>query len=584
MYDLIIRNGTIVDGTGRAAYRGDIAVRDGVLAQVGGTVQGEAREVLDATGLIVTPGFVDVHAHYDGQVTFDELLEPSVNHGITTVVVGSCGIGFAPARPEHHALLIETMEYVEDIPGAVLEAAMPWAWETFPEFLEFLETRRWTMDVATQVGHVAVRTYVMGERGVRNDEATSADIDEMGRVVREAVDAGALGFSTSRVVSHRTASGEPVPGTYASKDELFGIAAALHGGPRAVYQIAESGADGADAEAVLKELDWMRQLSAEFGLPVSFLLLQSFAAPDIWREVLDRSLAARAEGADLTAQVANRPFGMLLGLTSRHPFAQRPTFVALAERHGADVASLAAALRDPAVRDAVLAEADTVPSTDRFATIGMMAAHRAELVFPLGPEGEAIDYEPTPEMSLAGRAAAAGVSPLELFYDLMLQHDGRAMFVVPFFNFVHGDHDAIHEMLSHPASLPGLGDGGAHLATICDASMPTYQLSHWVKGRTRGPRLSLEAAVRMQTLDTAQHYGLGDRGSLEPGKKADCNVIDLDRLGLELPRRAADLPAGGVRLLQDARGYVATIVSGVVTRRDDRDTGARPGRLVRGAR
>jgi N-acyl-D-amino-acid deacylase len=583
MYDLLITNGTIVDGTGRARFTGDIAVRDGVLVQVGGTITGPAREVLDATGLVVTPGFVDIHAHYDGQVTFDEVLEPSANHGVTTVVIGSCGIGFAPARPEHHALLIETMEYVEDVPGAVLEAAMPWAWETFPEYLDFLDGRRWTMDVATQIGHVALRTYVMGDRGAANLEATSDDIDAMGRLVREAIEAGAVGFSTSRVVSHRTANGSPVAGTYASHDELFGIAAAMHGGPRAVYQIAESGADGADAEAALKELDWMRQLSAEFGLPVSFLLLQSFAGPDLWKEILDRALAARGDGADLTAQVANRPFGMLLGLTSRHPFAQRPTFAALAAQH-ADPAALATALRDPAVRAAVLAEGDTVPSTDRFATIGMMAAHRAELVFPLGPEGEAIDYEPTPDRSLAARAAAAGVTSLELFYDLMVEHDGRAMFVVPFFNFVHGSHDDIHEMLTHPASLPGLGDGGAHLATICDASMPTYQLSHWVQRRTRGARLTLEAAVRMQTLDTAQHFGLGDRGVLEVGKKADLNVIDLERLDLRLPRRADDLPGGGVRLLQDAVGYVATIVSGVVTRRDDTDTGARPGRLVRGAR
>ena len=583
MYDLVIKNGTIVDGTGTAAFRGDVAVRDGVLVQVGGTITGDATEVIDATGLVVTPGFVDVHSHYDGQVTFDDVLAPSAGHGVTTVVIGSCGIGFAPAHPEHHALLIETMEYVEDVPGAVLEAAMPWAWESFPEYLDFLDTRAFSMDVATQIGHVAVRIHVMGERGVRNETATSEDIDAMGRTVREAVDAGALGFSTSRVLAHRTANGEPVPGTFADEDELFGIAAAMHGASRAVFQIAESGADGADPEAALKELDWMRRLSAEFALPVSFLLLQSSAGPDLWREILDRALAARADGAEVSAQVANRPFGMLLGLTGRHPFAQRPTFAALSAST-ASPADLTAALRDPATRAAILAEDDTVPTTDRFVGIGMMPVHMPLLVFPLGPEGEAIDYEPTAEMSLAARAEAAGVSSLELFYDLMLEHDGRAMFIVPFFNYAHGNHDDIYEMLTHPASVPGLGDGGAHLATICDASMPTYQLSHWVRGRTRGPRLSLEAAVRMQTHDTAALFGLGDRGTLEPGKRADCNVIDLDRLDLELPRSVADLPAGGVRLLQDATGYVATIVAGVVTRRDDRDTGARPGRLVRGAR
>jgi N-acyl-D-amino-acid deacylase len=580
VFDLVIRNGTVVDGTGRSQYRGDIAVADGVLVQVGGTVTGEAREVIDADGLIVTPGFVDVHSHYDGQVTFDEVLEPSAGHGVTTVVIGSCGIGFAPARPEDHDRLIEVMEFVEDIPGAVLHAALPWDWESFPEYLDAVERRRFSMDVGTMVGHVAVRINVMGERGVRNEEASNADIDAMAAIVREGIDAGALGFSTSRVVNHKTANGDPVPGTYASEDELFGIAAAMSDADYCVFQLAQSGADGDGPEEAIKELDWMRRLSAEFGLPVSFLALQVQGAPDLWKELLDGAWDARRDGAVVVPQVANRPFGMLLGLTNRHPFVMRPTFAALTERHES-LPALVAELAKPDVRAQILAEGDTAVTDDRFATMGMIAAYMPQLVFPLGDD---VDYEPVPEESLGARAEALGVSPLELFYDLMLDRDGLAMFVVPFFNYCHGDHDAIYEMLTHPATVPGLGDGGAHLATICDASMPTYQLSHWVRGRTRGPKLSLEAAVKMQTHDTAELYGLGDRGTLEAGKKADLNVIDLDRLRLEMPRSVRDLPAGGSRLLQDAVGYVATIVSGEVTRRNDRDTGVRPGRLVRGAR
>jgi N-acyl-D-amino-acid deacylase len=585
MFDLVIRGGTIVDGTGGPAVVGDVAVRDGVLVQVGGTVEGRdlerTAEVIDATGLVVTPGFVDVHSHYDGQAFYDDTLAPSNGHGVTTVVLGSCGIGFAPARPCDHELLVTTMESVEDIPGDVLRAGLPWDWESFPDYLDALDRRSFAMDVAAQVGHVAIRTYVMGERAIANETASRADVEAMGALAREAVEAGAIGFSTSRVLAHTTAAGAPVPGTFADEDELFGIAAAIAAsGRRVVFQLAEAGADGADPESSLKEIDWMRRLSAELGLPVSFLVLQSMAAPELWRELLDACEAAKADGAQLSGQVANRPFGMLLGLTSRHPFSQRPTFDRLAAETGS-LDELVNRLRDPEVRAAILAEDDTVASGDKYAGMGQLASRLPHMVFPLDEDP---DYEPTAEQSMAARAGAAGVSPLELFYDLMLRFDGRAMFLVPFFGYCGGDHDAIHEMLVHPASVPGLADGGAHLATICDASMPTYQLSHWVRGRTRGARLTLEQAVRMQTRDTAELFGLGDRGVLAVGKKADLNVIDLDRLRLLMPRAVSDLPAGGTRLVQDAEGYEATIVSGVVTRRRDVDTGARPGRLVRGAR
>ena len=581
MFDLVIRNGLIVDGTGTEPQLGDIAVQDGLLVQVGGTVEGEATQVIDATGRIVTPGFVDIHTHYDGQAFFDETLSPSSGHGVTTVVVGVCGIGFAPARPDAHELMVTTMESVEDIPGDVLRAGLPWSWETFPEFLDALEARHYSADIAAQIPHVPLRTYVMGERALENGPATQEDIAEMAALVREAVEAGAVGFSTSRVMGHTTGLGDPVPGTFATEEELFGIASGIAAsGHRAVFQLAEAGVDGFEPEKAIKEVDWMRRLSAEFSLPVSFLVLQSPGAPELWRELMDACEDAKADGAELRPQVANRPFGMLLGLQTRHPFLKRVTYQRLLHETGS-FEELCAELAKPEVRAAVLAEADTVDTGLPFETMGLLAAVMPQLVFPLSEDP---DYEPLESDSLAARAAARGVEPLEAFYDHMLDFDGKALFLVPFFNYVHGSQDDIYEMLNHPAALMGLGDGGAHLATICDASMPTYQLSHWVKGRTRGPRLSLEFAVKMQTRDTAYFYGLTDRGTLEPGKKADLNVIDLDRLALMMPAVVPDLPTGASRILQHAVGYDATIVSGVVTRLADQDTGARPGCLIRANR
>ncbi len=583
MYDLKIAGGTIVDGTGAERFVGDIAVTDGriVAIQRGGGLDGDAGETIDATGRIVTPGFVDIHSHYDGQVFFDDSLSPSNGHGVTTVVLGVCGIGFAPARPDDHEMLVRTMESVEDIPGDVLRAGLPWEWETFPEFLDALDRRRYAMDVAAQIGHVPVRTYVMGERSLSQDPASEADITAMAAVVREAIEAGAVGFSTSRVMAHTTGDGIPVPGTFATEDELFGIAAAMaETGRPAVFQLAEAGVDGIEPEKAVKEVDWMRRLSAELGLPVSFLVLQSMMVPDLWRELMDACVAAEADGAVLRPQVANRPFGMLLGLRTRHPFLKRATYQRLL-RETSTFSELVARLADPEVRAAILAEDDTVDTGEPFETMGLIAAALPHMVFPVDEDP---DYEPEASASLAALAEAQGVGPLEVFYDRMLDFDGEALFLVPFFNYAGGNQDVVHEMLTHPSALVGLGDGGAHLATICDASMPTYQLSHWVKGRTRGPRLELEQAVKMQTHDTASFYGFTDRGTIEVGKKADLNVIDLDRLRLLMPRSVADLPTGASRLLQDAEGYDATIVSGVVVRRDDTDTGARPGRLVRGTR
>lgn len=577
-FDLLIRGGTLVDGNGGEPFVGDLAIRDGEIAAIG-DVSGEAAEVIDAAGLVVTPGFVDIHSHYDGQVFFDDALSPSNAHGVTTVVVGICGIGFAPARSSDHDLLVTTMESVEDIPGDVLRAGLEWEWETFPEYLDALDRRRFSMDVVTNIGHVALRTYVMGERGVANEEATPEDIAAMSKLAAEAVEAGALGFSTSRVQAHVTLDGEPVPGTTAGEDELFAIGRAIADtGRPVVFQVAEAGVDGQDPNDALSEMEWMCKLSTELGIPVSFLVLQSMTAPNLWRELLDLAMEAEKEGGKLRAQIANRPFGMLLGLTTRHPFVKRPTYHRL-EASCDSLEALVKELRRPEIREAILSEADTVDTGDKFEGMGALAGQMPGMVYPLR---EDLDYEPTAEDSLDGLAKARGTTPVELFYDLMLEDEGGRMFLVPFFNYADGDHEAIREMLEHPATVLGLGDGGAHLATICDASMPTYQLCHWVKGRERGPRLPLERAVAMQTKETADLYGLADRGTLEVGKRGDVNVIDLEGLALLPPRRVQDLPANGSRLLQGATGYKATIVGGVVVRRNDRDTGERPGRLVRG--
>jgi N-acyl-D-amino-acid deacylase len=580
MYDLIVRNGTIVDGTGAPRVIGDVAVRDGVIVQVGGFVEGEAREVIDATGLVVTPGFVDHHTHYDGQVTWDDVLEPTSGHGVTTIVVGNCGVGFAPARVDRHQQLIELMEAVEDIPGAALAEGLAWNWETFPEYLDAIEGRRWTMDVATMVTHAAVRVYVMGDRGARNEASTAADIEAMAQIVKDGLAAGAYGFSTSRTLGHTTRDGEPVPGTFASEDELFGIAAAMSDAPDAIFEIASLGAAGEDPEGMRKELDWMRRVSLEFGTKITYLLLQYQSAPDMWKVLLADTAEAIADGARIVAQVASRPFGMLIGFPSYHPFQKRPTFQA--RRHStSSLAELAAELRKPEVKAAILAEPDTADSGTHFDMLATSIVHQLANLYPLGAE---CDYEPTADRSVAALAAAAGRDPLEYVYDLLVDDDAQTLLMLPFFNYAERNHDALLEMMTHPTTVLGLGDGGAHCAMICDASMPTYLLSHWVRDRSRGERLPLEEAVRMQTSEAAALFGLDDRGTLAVGKKADMNVIDLDRIALLPPRAVDDLPAGGRRLLQGATGYVATIVNGEVTRREGVDTGARPGRLLRSTR
>jgi N-acyl-D-aspartate/D-glutamate deacylase len=576
MFDLKIAGGTIVDGTGGSRYVADVGIKDGRIAAIGPVLDGEALETVDATGQIVAPGFVDIHTHYDGQVTWDEVLEPSSGHGVTTLVTGNCGVGFAPVRPGTEDWLIQLMEGVEDIPGTALAEGMTWDWETFPEYLDGLERRRFSIDVGTQVAHGAVRAYVMGQRGARNDLASPEDIAGMAEIVREAIAAGALGFSTSRTLGHRAMDGEPVPGTFAAEDELFGLGRAVRQGGGGVFELAPAGAAGEDIVTPRKEVAWMKRLAADTGIPVSFALLQVDAAPDLWRELMDESLAATEEGARLVPQVPSRPFGILIGFGTNHPFANRPTYRRLAA--ALPPPELAVALSRSDHRDAILAESD-VPGPRR--GMGSMISRALERVYVLG---DPPDYEPTAERSIAEIARVAGEDPMAVLYDQMCERDGRNLLMLPYFSYSDGNHDAIREMLTHPAGVAGLGDGGAHCGVICDASMTTYLLTHWARDRTRGPKLDLEWVVRKQTRDTAELYGFTDRGTITPGKRADLNVIDFDRLQLDQPDVVYDLPAGGRRLIQHATGYTATIVNGEITRRDGKDTGARPGRLVRRGR
>ncbi len=577
MSDLVVRAGTIVDGTGRDAFVGDVVVRDGQIAAVGPDAASSApqgTEVVDASDLVVTPGWVDVHTHYDGQVTWDSTLAPSAWHGVTTVVTGNCGVGFAPVIPERRDWLIGLMEGVEDIPGTALAEGIEWAWESYPEYLEALEDRRWTMDVGTQIAHGPVRAYVMGERGARNEPATPDDIAAMREIVRDAISAGALGFSTSRTVAHVAIDGEPVPGTFAAEDELFGIGAALDELDAGVFELAPMGAAGEDVVSPKKEVDWMCRLSAAIGRPVTFAMIQVDAAPDLWRELMDASLAAADLGADVWPQVAGRATGLLGGhFTTYCLFDVVPAYQALKARDLSE-RELAAALADPEVRDSILGWVPDAATAERL-------EHAAPRTFVLG---DPPDYEPGPERSLAGLAAASGRTPLEVAYDVMLENDARGLLYVPILNYSDGSLAPVREMLQHPRSASGLADGGAHCGVICDASLPTFMLTHWTRDRRRGATLPLEWVVKKQTHDTARLYGLGDRGTLEVGKTGDLNVIDYDNLRLGAPYVTGDLPAGGKRLLQPASGYVATIKSGTRTFVNGEDTGLRPGTLLRGAR
>ena len=580
MFDIIIRGGTIVDGTGAAPVVADIAITNGKIVDVAPVVVGEAREEIAANGLLVTPGFIDIHTHYDGQVSWDTLLEPSSAHGVTTVVVGNCGVGFAPVRPGKEEWLVQLMEGVEDIPGTALHEGINWEWETFPEYLDAIDKRRYAVDVAAYVPHGAVRGYVMGERGARNEDATAEDLAEMARIVREAREAGAVGFSTSRTMGHRAKDGQPVPGTFASSDELNALADALVAGGGGIFEVApEVLPDGGDQPTMgmTEELEWMGDLALRTNLKVTFLLLQYMTMPNAWKQALEHSHNVMSKGGYLRPQVAARPFGMMVNWAGYHPFMKRPTFVELSSTLGLD--DLRRELARDDIKQKILSEQDgPVDPSIQFDGLGPRLGMIPHLIYAMG---EGVDYEPTPDMSVKALASQHGVTTDEMAYDLLNKDNGCASLMFPTLNYVEENHDVIYEMLTHPAAINGLSDGGAHVRMICDASIPTYLLTHWARDRARGPKLALSEAVRLQTTATADVLGLSDRGRIAPGLRADINIIDFDKLELHAPRAVNDLPAGGRRLVQSASGYVATIVNGIVTRRDGADTGERPGRLVR---
>lgn len=574
MHDLVIRGGTVVSGSGEPATEGDVAIDDGKITEVG-RVAGRGAEEVDAKGRLVTPGWVDIHTHYDGQATWDPILAPSSWHGVTTLVMGNCGVGFAPIRPGKEEFLIGLMEGVEDIPGTALHEGIQWGWETFPEYLDALEKMPRAVDIGTQVPHGAVRAYVMGERGAKNEPATADDIEKMGEIVKEAVEAGALGFSMSRTLVHRAVDGEVVPGTHATEEEIFGIARRLGELGRGLVELAPAGVQGEDMSAPDKEVDWMARLSAEIRRPVSFALVQHDVAPNDWRRLLDLCDEAGKRGADLRPQVGSRPTTLLIGHPTFHPLSFRPTF---GELGLLPFEERMAKLREPAIRQKILSETSVYP-VPQLEVVMDMIENGLDKVFRLG---DPPNYEPAPEESLKAVAERDGRDPYDLLYDWLLELDGRQLLMLTLLGYSNYDLEPTRQMLEHPRTAFGLGDGGAHCGAICDASMTTSLLDHWAKSRTRGPKLPIEQVVKKMTSDTAALYGLTDRGTIARGLKADLNVIDFDRLSLTLPEVANDLPAGAGRLVQRARGYDATIVSGQVTFRNGEHTGALPGRVVRG--
>ncbi|MFN9927463.1 MAG: N-acyl-D-amino-acid deacylase family protein [Phenylobacterium sp.] len=565
-FDLVIRGGTVVDGTGGATFDADVAVKDGRIAKVG-RVAGSGVEEIDARGRIVTPGFVDVHTHYDGQATWDSRLQPSSWHGVTTVVMGNCGVGFAPCRPADHDLLIRLMEGVEDIPFPVLTEGLPWTWESYPDYLDHLAGRRFDVDVGSQLPHAALRVFVMGQRGVDREPATEADIAAMAAIAKRAMEAGALGFGTSRTLNHRSSDGSPIATLTAGEDELTGIALGMAAAGRGVLQVVSDFTGGAEEFAML------RRIVQASGRPLSFSLVQSPRSPGGYRVMLDWLSQANADGLPIKGQAATRPVGVLFGLElTMNPFSQHPVYREIA---GRPFEERVAALRDPSFRARLLVEPDA--DARGFANT---QPRNWDKMYLMGVEP---DYEPGADQTVAAIAAREGREPAAVALDHMLSAGGRGMLYLPFLNYAEGNLDHVVDMMRHPGVVPGLSDGGAHVGMICDGSFPTTNIVYWPRDRSRGEQLSLERMVQAQCRDTAELVGLNDRGLIAPGYRADLNVIDHAGMKLHAPQVAYDLPAGGRRLIQRADGYIATIVAGEITYRDGQPTGALPGRLVRGA-
>jgi N-acyl-D-amino-acid deacylase len=580
MSNILIQNANLVDGTGAPARLADVLVEAGKIAAIEepGQIASDGVEVIDAKGLLLTPGFVDVHTHYDGQVTWDPILTPSSWHGVTTVVMGNCGVGFAPAKADERGWLIELMEGVEDIPGTALHEGIKWDWESFPEYLDALDQLPRTLDIATQIPHGALRVYVMGKRGADQEQATAEELDRMAALVKEAVEAGALAFSTNRLPGHTSIHGDPVPGTFAPAEELTRMAQAVVDGGGEILQVVPAGAGNEEAGAIPREVDLYTEISLATGATVTFSAPQNHPYPDEWREVMAKCHAAFAKGAKVVPQVLSRGSGLMLSLDTFNPFSYTEAYQAIpSEPHEDRIA----ALRDPLNREAILTAAtENNPSM-------MILGPALHSTFAME---KGVVFEPEVADSIGARAEALGVDPMELIYDTMVDlaeqsTDGKTRVLAVFFSgYAEGNLDAVETMMRDEISVLGLGDGGAHCSMICDASWPAFVLQHWVRDRTRGAKIGIEEAVKMMSKEGADLYGLGDRGTIEIGKRADLNVIDLDEVELQLPEVIDDLPTGASRIVQRAKGIKFTLCAGEITFRDGEPTGARPGRLIRGKR
>jgi N-acyl-D-amino-acid deacylase len=568
VFDLVIRSGSVVDGSGGPSRVADVAIVDGKIAKIG-KVDGRGATEIDARGKIVTPGFVDIHTHYDGQVTWENTLKPSSNHGVTTVVMGNCGVGFAPCKPDQRDTLVRVMEGVEDIPEIVMTEGLPWNWETFPQYLDSLEQRHYDIDFATQVPHSAIRVFVMGSRGEHHEPATDQELKQMTAIVREAIQAGALGVSTSHHAGHRTVAGEVAPSVGSASREVLALAQGLREAGAGVFQMITAGYYGTSDPPAQMAL--LRSIAETSGRPVSYSLLQKSPHLHQHEEMLKLMKGARKDGLDIKAQVFPRPVGLLFGLTlSLHPFRFHPSYQAI---HELPLAQRVTEMRKPQVRAAILSERPTHPNP---VYITMVSDYSNAFAL-----GNPPNYEPAPEDLLSPRAKKLGVSLADLAYDMLLEDEGKAVMMSPSSNFAEGNFNAIEHMLWDENTLIALGDGGAHYGMICDSSYPTTVLSHWVRDR-KGERMSLESAIHRLSRKNALAVGLTDRGLIAEGLKADINVIDFDKVQLSPPQPVHDLPGGGRRLMQVSEGYDATIVSGRITYRNGVSTGELPGRLVRG--
>ncbi|MBB3860188.1 N-acyl-D-aspartate/D-glutamate deacylase [Novosphingobium hassiacum] len=567
-YDIVIRNGLIADGLGGEPVPGDVAVLGDKIERVG-LVLGRGREEIDATGLLVTPGFLDIHTHFDAQAIWESRMSPASEHGVTTVVFGNCGVGFAPCRERDRDSLITLMEGVEDIPEVVMAEGLTWEWETYPQFLDAVASRPHDVNMASYLPHAPLRLYVMGDRASAGEVATPEDRATMARIAAEAMKAGAIGFATSRSLFHRSANGEPICTQDAEEAELLEIAQAMGEPGSGVLQVA---VDFGGTRSLDEEFGILSRVARTSGQPLTLPIAQIHSDPDLWRRIMDKVGEANASGANVCAQALPRGIGVIFGLDlSAHPFFLKPSYREIADLPMAD---RVAALRDPARRARILTEGPVDCHLPVAATI-----NRFEGMYEIG---NPIDYEPVPESSIVARAAALGITPEALAYDILVAHGGEPALYMPFANYAAGNLDVALEMLRHPDIVLGLGDGGAHYAVICDASYPTFLLTHWVRDRVRGERIGVPEVIRALSHDTAKAVGLDDRGVIAPGYAADINLLDLAAMRLPSPRVTHDLPKGGRRLSQRAEGYVATIVNGHVTYRNGVPTGQLSGKLVRG--